>query len=70
MVAPAGTPATILATLHWQIASALADPSLRKTLVELGMVPVGNAPEEFAAVVQTEIPYWGKVIENLRLKLP
>ena len=69
MVAPAGTPATILATLHREITTALADPSLRKTLVELGMLPVGNAPEEFAAVVHTEVLYWGKVIEKLGLKL-
>lgn len=70
LVAPTGTPAAIVATLHREVTTALAEPQLRKTLVELGMVPVGNSPEEFAAVVQAEIPYWDKVIKNLGLKLP
>ena len=36
---------------------------MRKTMGELGMVPVGNSPEEFAAVIKSEIPYWDKVIK-------
>lgn len=70
LLAPAGTPPDIVARLHREVAMALAEPRLRKTLVELGMVPVGNSPEEFTAVVQTEIPYWDKVIKKLGLKLP
>ena len=70
MVAPAGTSQTVVSMLHKEIAAALTHPRLRKTLLELGMVPVGNAPEEFAAVVQSEVLYWDKIIKQLGLKLP
>jgi tripartite-type tricarboxylate transporter receptor subunit TctC len=69
LVAPAGTPASIIAKLHAETAKALADPALRKTLIELGMVPVGNSPEEFAAVIKAETPYWDKLIKALALKV-
>ncbi len=70
LVAPAGTPAAIVAALHREVATALAEPRLRKTLLELGMIPVGNSPEQFAAVVQAETTYWDKVVKQLGLKLP
>lgn len=69
LVAPAGTPPSVIATLHRETAKALSDPSMRKTMGELGMVPVGNSPEEFAAVIKAEIPYWEKVVKGLGLKL-
>ena len=34
----------------------------RFELARLVVVPVGNAPEEFARFVQTEIERWGKVV--------
>ena len=69
LVAPAGTPPSVIATLHRETAKALSDPSMRKTMGELGMVPVGSSPEEFAAVIKSEIPYWEKFIKALGLKL-
>lgn len=69
LVAPAGTPSSVIATLHRETAKALSEAGMRKTLLELGMVPVGNSPEEFAAVIKSEIPYWDKVIKSLGLKL-
>jgi tripartite-type tricarboxylate transporter receptor subunit TctC len=69
LMAPAGTPAPILATLHRETAKALSDAGMRKTLSELGMVPVGNSPEDFAAIIKSEIPYWDKIIRALGLKL-
>jgi len=69
LMAPAGTPAPVIARLHRETAEALSDASMRKILGELGMVPVGNSPDEFAAVVKSEIPYWDKIIKVLGLKL-
>ena len=69
LMAPAGTPAPVIARLHRETAVALSDVGMRKTLGELGMVPVGNSPDEFAAVVKSEIPYWDKIIKSLGLKL-
>ena len=69
LVAPAGTSPSVIATLHRETAKALSDPDMRKTMGELGMVPVGSSPEEFAAVIKSEIPYWDKFIKALGLKL-
>ena len=41
---------------------AVASPEVRRRLEMEGAVPVGNAPEEFARFVQTEIERWGKVV--------
>ena len=60
---------SVIATLHRETAKALSDPNMRKTMGELGMVPVGSSPEEFAAVIKSEIPYWDKFIKSLGLKL-
>jgi tripartite-type tricarboxylate transporter receptor subunit TctC len=69
LVAPAGTPVAVIATLHRETAKALSEAGMRKTLLELGMVPVGNSPEEFTAVIESERPYWRKVVTTLGLKL-
>ena len=44
LMAPVGTPAPVIARLHRETAVALSDAGMRKTLGELGMVPVGNSP--------------------------
>jgi tripartite-type tricarboxylate transporter receptor subunit TctC len=69
LVAAAGTPAHIIARLHAETARMLSDPALRKTLLEMGMVPVGNNPEEFSAEIEAENPYWAKLIKTLGLRV-
>lgn len=69
LMAPAGTPASVIATLHKETAKALSEPGMRKTLLELGMVPVGSSPEAFAAGIKSERPYWHKIVTTLGLKL-
>jgi len=68
LVAPAGTPAAIVDKLHLQTVKALALPELRGRLAELGLEEIGNSPEEFAAVIKSEIPRWAKVIKDSGLK--
>lgn len=69
LVAPVGTPPSVIATLHRETEKVLSDADMRKTLIELGMVPVGNSPEQFAEVIKSEIPYWDKLIKTLGLTL-
>lgn len=42
---------------------AIAAPDVRKRLETDGALPVGNAPEAFAAFVQSEITRWAKVVK-------
>jgi tripartite-type tricarboxylate transporter receptor subunit TctC len=64
LVAPAGTPSAIVHRLHIDTAKALQSPDVRGKLAGLGIDAIGNSPEEFAAVIRTEIPLWAKVIRD------
>ena len=58
LLAPARTPATIVRKLHLETVKALALPDLRAKLADLGLEGIGNSPDEFAAVIKSEIPKW------------
>jgi tripartite-type tricarboxylate transporter receptor subunit TctC len=68
LLAPARTPATIVGKLHLETIKALALPDLRAKLADLGMEGIGNSPDEFAAVIKSEIPKWAKVIKESGIK--
>jgi len=65
LLAPARTPATIIGKLRIETVKALALPDLRAKLADLGLEGIGNSPDEFAAVIKSEIPKWAKVIKEL-----
>ena len=62
MLAPAGTPAPIMAKLHQETARIVQLPEIKTRFLEMGLDPVGNTPAEFAAFIASEIPRWGKVV--------
>jgi tripartite-type tricarboxylate transporter receptor subunit TctC len=68
LLAPARTPATIVGKLHLETVKALALPDLRAKLADLGLEGIGNSPDEFAAVIKSEIPKWAKVIKESGIK--
>jgi tripartite-type tricarboxylate transporter receptor subunit TctC len=55
VLAPAATPAAILAKLHREIRVALASAPVQERLSGLGCDPVGNTPAEFRTFVQRAI---------------
>jgi tripartite-type tricarboxylate transporter receptor subunit TctC len=63
LVAPAGTPPEVIATLHRAAVSALNDPDVRKALTDLGVDVVANTPEEFRAYLKAEIPKWAAIVK-------
>jgi tripartite-type tricarboxylate transporter receptor subunit TctC len=68
LLAPARTPAAIVRKLHLETVKALALPDLRAKFADLGLEPIGNSPDEFAAVIKSEIPKWTKVIKESGIK--
>ncbi len=69
LVAPAGTPRDIIATLHHATVEVLNDPEVRQSLGRLGVDIVGDTPEQFAAYIKTEIPKWAAVVKASGAKL-
>ena len=68
LLAPARTPAAIVGKLHLETVKALALPDLRAKFADLGLEGIGNSPDEFAAVIKSEIPKWAKVIKDSGIK--
>lgn len=63
LMAPAGTPRDIIAKLHKGVVFALQDATVRERFLNSGADPVGNTPEEFAAVVRSDMAKWAKVVK-------
>jgi tripartite-type tricarboxylate transporter receptor subunit TctC len=68
LLAPAGTPPPIIRRLHLETVKALAQPDVRAKFADLGLEAIGNSPDEFAAIIKSEIPVWAKVIKDAGIK--
>ena len=68
LMGPAGLPKPVVDKIHDETVKVLAQPETRKKLEGLGLQLVGNTPEQFAAIVRTEMPMWGKVIKDAGIK--
>jgi tripartite-type tricarboxylate transporter receptor subunit TctC len=68
VLAPAGTPARIVARLNAAIAAVMREPEVRARLAQTGVVPGVNSPEEFAAYLKDEDERWARVIREKGIK--
>jgi tripartite-type tricarboxylate transporter receptor subunit TctC len=68
LLAPAGTPAPILAQLHDATVAALALPDLRDRLRDQGAEVVGGSSAELGAYVAAEIPKWQALARQAGVK--
>jgi tripartite-type tricarboxylate transporter receptor subunit TctC len=66
---PTGTPAPVVAKIHKDTVAALGDPVISKRFEDLGMVPVGNTPAEFAKAIKEEGSRWVKIINERKLQV-
>src|SRR5690606_30749472 len=55
LIAPAGTPAPIIARLNAALGAALAQPALRDRLAAQQAMVAGGTPEQFGAVIRSEL---------------
>jgi tripartite-type tricarboxylate transporter receptor subunit TctC len=67
-LAPAGTPREIVARVAQEVAKAVNAPDLRDKLVQMGIEPVGNTPDQLAQFMNDEIAKWAKVINTAGVK--
>jgi tripartite-type tricarboxylate transporter receptor subunit TctC len=61
--APDGTPPEIVDLLDKEINAALADPTNKQRLGELGAIPISGNSKESAAMLAAETERWRKVVE-------
>lgn len=62
--APAGTPAAITQRLGKELADIMRRPDIKKRLEALGVDADGRRNDEFAAVAQHDIAYWGPILHD------
>jgi len=63
LLAPAATPAPVVAKLNASILKALADPEVKKKFAEQGAEPHGEKPEQFAEFIRSETAKWGQTVK-------
>jgi len=68
-LAPAKTPAPIVARLNAETVRALNAPDVRERLLSQSSEPVGNASREFAAFMKSESEKWAGVIKRAGIRL-
>jgi len=69
LLATAGTPKAIVDKLSMETARILKLPDVSKRISDLGGEPVGGTPEQFTALIKSEITKWAKVIKDAKVEL-
>jgi tripartite-type tricarboxylate transporter receptor subunit TctC len=68
-VAPAATPADIIAKLNAAVAKALARADLLEKLAAEGSQPLGGSPQYFAEFLRAEHAKWGVAVRESGAKV-
>ena len=68
VVAPAGTPRDILERLNRELVRIVALPDVKEKLNFIGYTGETDTPDEFAAMMKTEIAQWAKVIRDSKIQ--
>ena len=68
LVVPVKTSKEIVNTLNGAIVRAVNTPETVKRLTDLGIVTVGDKPDEFAAFIKLEVERLGKLVKQFNLK--
>lgn len=69
LLAPAGTPAPIVARLNAEVNRALAAKEVRERLASEGGETLGGSPAQFAAFLASEHAKWGRVVRESGAKV-
>jgi tripartite-type tricarboxylate transporter receptor subunit TctC len=67
--APRQTPIEIVARLNREVNAALADPTIKARLAELGSAPTPMTPDDFTKFIVAETEKWAKVIRAANITL-
>jgi tripartite-type tricarboxylate transporter receptor subunit TctC len=69
MVFPGGTPRTIVAKTHAEIARLLNVPMIRERFSNVGLEALSNTPGEFAELIRREVPKWKKIAQQAKIQV-
>ena len=69
MMAPGGTPRPIVTKLAGEIARLLKAPVVLERFAVAGLEPISNTPDEFTALLKSEIPEWSKIAKAANIRV-
>ena len=67
LLAPAGTPADVIAKVQRDTAAVMAETETKARLFVQGMTPIANTPSEFSATIDSEMVRWATVVKNRKI---
>jgi tripartite-type tricarboxylate transporter receptor subunit TctC len=67
--APAGTPANVTARINAEINKALAEATVRESLLQAAQEPVGGSTEQFSRFVAAEFGKYERLVKELSIKV-
>jgi tripartite-type tricarboxylate transporter receptor subunit TctC len=65
ILAPAGTPAPVIARLNAELVAIMKDPAMRAWMQERGAEAASSTPEEFAAYIRKDLAKWARVVKEV-----
>jgi tripartite-type tricarboxylate transporter receptor subunit TctC len=68
LVAPAGTPADVIARIHTSATAALRSPEVIEQYAKVAGIAVPSTPAEYAAFIDAEQAKWGPVVKAIGFK--
>lgn len=66
--APPGTPSDITDRLNSEIGKAIADPAVRKNLLDSAQEPIGGTADQFAQLVREDYAKFARLVKDLNIK--
>lgn len=69
VLGPAGLPKGVVSKINAEIGRILARPDVRQRLVDAGADPGGGSPDQFGAMIRSEIAKWSKVVKSVKLDI-
>jgi len=69
LLVPANTPRNVVERMHAEIKKILDTPEFAARLNEQGLAPIGNTPEQFAAVLRSEGDKWARLVNDRKLSM-
>ena len=69
LVAPAGTPAAVIARIAQEAAAICANPAAAQRLAQLGVDALCSTPAEFAETMRSDILIWAEAVKAANLKI-
>ena len=69
ILAPAGTPKALIDKLSQEITRILNTPEMSEQLITMGADPLPGGPQQFAALIKTDMARYAKLIRQANIKL-